>query len=526
MNIAFEKLSLWTTPYQTLDNQLEAVLKFVEEIAVSELQTDLASQAKKFSTLRPNYKTIPFQPHPEIPKYFDEVDLLYQGNPLAAFKLAVIVLVIARYSEPGLPFGEFEKRLLQWLIAPDLPRQLRIDLGVRLWIHLPFMGQNFKRDHLIQPLVQILVEEAEVAPEYASSIFDLIASQEGAGGDRRTYLFNSFAENPDDFLQFAKFVHKQHPELLVSGLQHCLYQCRCYQRRKRTDTEDYFYQPSENRLREVSAELFDGLDAWESPESVLHQLILDAYPDEIWYPTLFERLWNLEKIKPLPDTNTIKNCYLVVINAPNSLPMRAEAQEKIRQWAFSYKTLYESIQDNLAQYRDWKFWPTGRSIRKQELIDHARSLIESINDASHPEYPQTRNKSLSVPTECQIVGIAVEAYWQMVDWLEKTDTYLTLQVLVVGVAPRTFAVPLTVELAEQAKTKFLALFDSFLPDHIEESTVLIEQMINDTRYTGYKETFGPLLDNIYPKLYALDSHAAKTAHESAKKNNAGHSYCW
>jgi hypothetical protein len=265
----------------------------------------------------------------------------------------------------------------------------------------------------------------------------------------------------------------------------------------------------------------------ENLQSACQQLILESYPDEIWYSKVFNMLWEIEKNKAAIDSESIKNYFLVIMNSTANTEIFSEAESNVETWAFDFERLY--LEGDESQLADNElFWMDDTS--KTGLAKaHARSLIKCVNDAMHPIYSYTRNLSLPVPLECKSVSNAVDAYWQMVDWLLNHDTYVALHVLLVGFETSDdfhTNTDLSNKIGVKSKGLFVKVFAEYMPLNVNETGMLLEYIINNSRYSGRDKKLGELLDEIFPTFVLISAEVAQSVYQRAKKNDGSHSISW
>lgn len=468
----------------------------------------------------------------QMHEYISKLENLYETQPLCVFKLVAVLLTLDNYAFNQFAirdvFGLFER----WFNEEKITCKDKVDIGTQLWISCGHsLMAHFKINALVPLLMPLYLEKSVTEPAYIVEKFELMAKQKGGGEDYRSCVFSSSScvENPDDFLQFARNVHHLKPTLLPRALLKCLFEGRRLYQTALKEGRDYHYQPNEQQLRAVSNELFDKFLDAEGTQYTCQRLIVEAYADEYWYPQLFEKLWQIERAKPKNDEQTINNCFLVVMNADVKTPMYAEAKEKIENWATSYEVLYQQGHDTQTRV-DWLFWlEDGDQSKCGLMVAHAKKLLDSIDEAMTPFYPKTRNLSLPVPQTHEVMTFLESIYWQMVAWLLNENQYVALRVLVVGFQTNEdyhTNSSLTNQISQVALSRFMSIFEQYHKTNTHETALLMEHIINLSRYSDYNKRLGKLLDEIFPMFELIAPNEAHDAYEKAHKNDGSRSHAW
>ena len=467
----------------------------------------------------------------QICDYIAELEGFYQQKPLLAFKVVAILLILDNYALNQFAirdvFGLFER----WCKEGKVNCKDKIEIGTQLWIaYRHSRPAHFKEDSLLPLLMPLYLEKSITEPAYIVEKFEWMANQKGGGGDFRGYLFTSSScvENPDDFLQLARNVHHLKPKLLLRALHKCLFEGRRLYQTALKQGREYHYQPSEQHLRGVANELFEKRLDSEGPEYTYQRLIIEAYPDEGWYSQLWEELWQIERAKPKQDAQTLTNSFLMVMHVDANSPVYLEAKEKIEDWAVSYKALYLQGKGGEVKFDTLMFWLDDQT-KFGLMVSHAKSLLDRIDDAMTLFYPKTRNLSLPVPQTHEVMAFLENTYWQMVAWLLTENQFIALRVLVVGFQTHEdFHInsSLTNQVSQKAEAMFMSIFERYHTQHIDETALLLELIINYSRFSDCKKKLGKLLDKIFPMFEQIAPDAALAAYERAHKNDGSHSWGW
>jgi hypothetical protein len=506
-------------------------LSFANEITSQDPDFDFTTYLVQFALLKSNNNDIPPKKisnsifntfsSSDITKYFLKLDNLHAKNPEIAFKILMLIIALDSYGFDQYAFAEVQDRMNHWLQDDALSTKRKIDLVTSLWANLEWVV-HFKQNSLIPILMPMFLEQAKSDPEYIAEKFDIISNQKA-----KHYLFSLCEESPDDFLQFARNIHSYKPELLQKALSRCLFEGRKIQQLAVNGCKDYHYKPTEQHLRAVSKELFEMLPDVENLQYVCQQLIAESFPDEVWYPKLFDMLWDIETNKAALDSESIKNCFLVIMNSKETPEIFAEAESKIESWAFDFGRLYfEGDESQLTSNQ--LFWMDDTS--KTGLIAaHARSLVKSVNDAMHPIYSYTRNLSLPVLSECKSVSSVIDAYWKMVDWLINKNVYIALHALLVGFETNDdfhTNTDFSSKIAVKSKDLFIKIFTEYMPQYVNETGMLLEHIINNSRSSDRDKKLGKLLEEIFPAFALVSAEVAQSAYQRAKENDGSHSISW
>lgn len=489
------------------EDRLVEALVFAKKVAKSEPDYDFIPMSRRFLHFLISNWRLSSQLTREEAQYIADVDALYKSHKIIALKIVMINIALAITGKYVEVFTHISSRLHAWLSDEAISRVSRIEWGTQLWINLPYARHAYDKDQLIERLYPLFIEEAKSSPGFIASQFDLITVSRGdREPNQRWYLFNQFVENPVDFVQLARLIHAEKPTLLLHGLQRCLWEGSRYQRSIQNKIAyDSAYQPTETFLRAVANELFNMLDSNSPNEALCQRLLLEAYPDEEWYPSLFARLWAIEKQKKQPDDNSIKNCFIVSLNSPSESALKVEAETQICDWAFRYKTL---------------------DLSNHELfIKRAKTTIKLVNDACHPVYPFTRNRYLPSHLDQKAIKLVIDAYWEMVDWLRASHVTLALYALLGGASANTFATQLTTDIAHDSQRQLINLFKTHAARHLIECAAVVERMIRGSSSSDYKHDYSAMLDQLYPVLYSISPSAAKKALERGEVRGS-HSSPW
>nr|WP_020406512.1 Imm49 family immunity protein [Hahella ganghwensis] len=342
--------------------ELEAQ-KFIQQIVESSPEFDFEPFAVGLLAL-PESHISPAKGFPLTPatqKYLLLIDKLAKEHPIDALKLITILYcnqqtsILGAY--PEALFEEFQTRFTNWFCHLESPRKSRIEWGLYCRSNWPnkYMS-NVTWDIIIPSMINLFVEEASADPVYILSKFDeLTASQRDP-----SHIFNQFKEDPKDFLRFARAIKNQRPNLLLNSLARCLQESR----------RGYGnFQMEEDEIKEFGSELFQLLSSdleISNLQGLYRHLILYAYPDQPWYDTALEQLWQLESAKAEIDRGTPENCFYIALNTKDT-ELRSAAQTRFSLWVCSMRQL-----------------PHNR----KHIVDVTSNLIDLINGACHGKYAQ------------------------------------------------------------------------------------------------------------------------------------------
>jgi len=433
----------------------------------------------------------------EAQQYLNELDNLYLCQPLIALKLSSILVawpIALSYYTQALNQA-FINKMNDFLAMDSLPRKQCIEWGIYCWKNWP--NQCSSREKFVAVLVQQLIQEAYLDPDYTLVKYDEITKRSGYD----SYIFHMF-EDAGHFLQFARLTKNQRPALILGGLERCLSEAR----RGYGD-----YHLTEESIRSIAKELFDISEENQYSALINHQIIYGnliryAYPDQEWYPVLFEKLWALECSKLITDERSVMNCFYIALNAPVGHPMIEVAQAYFHKWAFDYQKLIGDKPD--------------------ALIKHAKNLIDSVNSACNEKYGMTRNKSIPPPENNILVSDTIDAYWQMVNWLQNHNPMLCFYVLTVGIEMDTFTVQQTQRIGVQAKKQLIEMFEFFCHKHIKDAVDLMVYMIRRSRFSTIDVHLYEVLNVIYPVFLSIDAESAKYALNIGTSIKGSHIEYW
>ncbi len=464
----------------------------------------------------------------ELIEYFSKLDALYARSPKVALKIIMMIVALDNSGFNHVAFVEVQNRVLSWLQNELIPIKNRIDLAALLWSHLPMRSEHFK-DHLLIPvLMPLFLSLAKTDPEYILEKFDLISTRFTGVIVHRDQIFAKFVEHPLDFLQFARNVHAYRPSLLVNALLNCVWEGRSYRCALKMQTQIRFAF-TEQQLRVFYAELFDFIEHSERAERICQDLILDMPPNEFIYHKLFEPLWQIENAKPKPDDKSAKNFFLIAINNVKGNAYVAQAELKIHEWAFGFKELYENGEASyqINYYEAYRLRPKSPA---DLLRTHANYLMEFVANTTHPNFPRIKNFALPIVVKSNALTIMINAYWEMVNWLADGDKFCLLHVLLVGIKAEYIPstenknIPLLEEISFKTTEMFEAEFKAFMHTNQNEAGLILGVVIGRTSRDDSK--FKNLLEEMFPKFYALSPTIAETAYTQAHNMSGSHSFRW
>jgi hypothetical protein len=147
----------------------------------------------------------------------------------------------------------------------------------------------------------------------------------------------------------------------------------------------------------------------------------------------------------------------------------------------------------------------------------------------HPIYSYTRNLSLPVLSECKSVSSVIDAYWKMVDWLINKNVYIALHALLVGFETNDdfhTNTDFSSKIAVKSKDLFIKIFTEYMPQYVNETGMLLEHIINNSRSSDRDKKLGKLLEEIFPAFALVSAEVAQSAYQRAKENDGSHSISW
>lgn len=472
---------------------------FIDEIKASESGFDFSPYEISFLALpETNAYGQPYMElSPAAQDYFDNLDRLCHDNPQAALKFLII---LACYNKAYFYTEKIKDIIIQKLyscfIEDSLTCKDRLELGIQCWLYWPEQHGRFTKDIFIEPLIKLFVQEASVDPAYILAKFDLVEER----GSRSDYIFSSTEGHQDEFLEFARKLEQHRPELLIFALQRCLEDAH-------KEYGSYAnYCPMEGHLRLVAKELFDILQDKKyvsivDYQSVYRVLILYAYPYEYWFSELFQIFWTVETSKVIADDQSPMNCFLIAQNLSSEHPLQEVVRTHFREWALNFQCLDTE--------------------KPNALVDRADRLIYLINTACSEKSSYIRNRSFSSLEECVLVTDALDAYWQMVNWLQTHHPKMCFYVLNQGLEMDSSTVQQTRNLGELSKIKFIEMFELFCQEHTNEAAEIVEYMVKRSHYSFIDVHLYQMLDKIYPLLLA---HNPQLAQQALKSGSSGIGY--
>jgi hypothetical protein len=494
-----------------LNQVSQETLSSVKATVDSELEFDFTEKILSFSRLKANYRDPPPKSNQAIDAYFFALDQLYKANPLIACKVIAVIVLLDNYSFDLLAMQKVIARLEQWLLDDRLTCIEKIEIGTQIWAYSGYGNKaHFKRDVLIPLLMPLYLEQSVTDAAFVAEKFNFISSQAGGAGDSRRYLFNSYIESPLDFLQFSRNVHTYIPRLLPEALLNCLNEAQHWnaQIARGELVADVI---TDETLRGIAKELYDIMPNTASPIRVCNTLIRHGFPDAAWFPKLTGFMWELVRDVKIENYDDVQNHISILMNA---MPESSEYKEtilKVKSWMIEFKL--KNPEQN-----------------EQYFVKHATHLFESIGDALSEKYALTRNKRTPAPKDSEVINLLIEAYWQMVNWLEKLNLNAMLRVLLIGFRNNGDGGKMTDVagiISQQAEKQFTTYFRTLMHQTPPEMAMELSKLVmSETRYSNYDKRLGKWLDEIYPEFWAVASTQAESVYRQALSHDSGHGRRW
>jgi hypothetical protein len=479
----------------------EKTKSFQKMLVCSEPEFDFAPFARESWELPDNSEnssTFNSELSPQAVRLLQALDDLHARMPIVGTKImAILAATVSR----GLPLQlEVNWRCCHWLLTDSYLRQERIELGLLLWLNWPERYVGPLND-LSETLLQLFVQEAVANPSYVLEQIDRIqfhnATRRNFFPDRPQVRpsdlsrFNSdFAVTTSDdgllLLQLGEAVKGVDPHfaksLFLRYLFHAALQFRDY-------------PASADDLRKVASDIF-ALEL-HCPHTelvprakVLTYLIKSGQPDAVWWPAALEQLFKLaERV----ETREEKGAHLTTV-ALNSMPNSA---------------IFDRA---MAAYE--QFAPDFRIAdpeRGEGGGARASTLIATMNSAAGYEN-NARNKALPPWPDHPIVRVAMNAYWECVDWLDDFPSYTCLMCLAEGITSGPD------ELSAQAVERLVAVFERLAPLSPQLGALIVKDMATSSQFVNwraprehYQARCGEVLECIFPIFHAIDPAAADVA---------------
>lgn len=268
--------------------------------------------------------------------------------------------------------------------------------------------------------------------------------------------------------------------------------------------------PAIDKLHGVCKDLFglykksEILTTQES-EVILGELIVYTDPTIDWYDQLHERLWNIEKVKNQRDWSSIKNHFIIYLNAQSDKIYLSEVMASYQQWLYQYKN--------------------PECLRVEDVVTHLGHIIGFI-DNSLGERSYVRNKFILKPNNQQITEETIRAFWVMLQYLEECSIALYLYGLAAALEEQQSTVSIVRDIGLESKHLFVLVFKDFCVESPEESAILVAHLIDRSKFSGIDIYIKEVLDIVYPMLESLNIALAEQAFREGTKGEFGHMQCW
>lgn len=516
----------WSNRNLTAPTQREqAALTFIQSVEDSEPSFDFEPIASELVAL-PEMHTYGV----ELPEtsaaaihFIDRLQGLAEKTPMIGLKVLTIVCCNEQCSYyPKSLLNRLYALWVECLEVRNMPRWAALEWGVHCWRDWPNRYFSRGADELVPALIRLLIAEAEVNPEHAFSTVMSLESRRST----YSYVFSPSKEDAWETTRLGRALLHIEPKIYTESLQRFLWDGR-------HGYNDYL--PGEDKLRDGAKQLHEVLlnKFNANPhgcEGMVRSLILFAFPDEPWYFELHEMLWSIELQKEQWSQTSLHNLAMIAMNCGSHESLRTLAEERFRLWANDFTSIDRDPRHSYIKAA--KADVSGRvrgtffSCQSEPLELHAKSLIDTVNGALHDQYPQTRNQSFVVPEHCRLADIAVNAFWELTNWLEQVDKRHYFQTLLVGVENSSFPTAVTEELGHRAKQKLLEGFEEFARTNLEECSELLALMVSRSGYTSIGPRISTVLDMVYPILKTIDESAAESGLQIGLRFQRSHMRLW
>jgi len=421
--------------------------------------------------------------------FLEKLDEINSDNNLLALKVVTVILYKkdAHYEDEVI--NALLKRFKSYFANDNIDRKERIEFAVKYHSSRPkeYISQ-FSDYEFTKPLEVLFINEGEENPAYVLEQFNKIDKP------NRDYFFKSLDHSPENFLKFGEIIKEYNSSLYMTTLVNFL----------------YYYNPNKiefknkvldtDKIREVSTELYrmiedEQYDKAFNLENTLRNMIRYCYMDEVWYPRLFERLWNIELGKSETDLHSIKNYLLIGINCLDNQKLVDEVYDKFYIWGQEYKQFDSNVFSTLNPKS------FGRRINKM------KSLIN--NDFFDLKNIHFHSKLHSSNIENKINQDLTALFGEILAWAKDKNRILYFKILV-SYFNIDFESKQSVAPFQKAEEQFMTEFKSCLKKDTNEAAIMLGLLLNISDAGWYpKKHINQMVDKLFFMLYDIDKEKAQ-----------------